>query len=261
MASTRRSCKNKPDIFCYICGEYTIVPNRYQVTSFIKHAYHSYFGIKLGDQDKAWVPHMVCKSCTEYLHQWTKGKKSCLKFGIPMVWRELTNHVTDCYFCTIDVTGINRKNQSSLKYPDLESAHRPVAHCDEIPVPVFGELPDISDKDSSSVPEDEEEEEVVLNEDAPHPFSQKELNDLVHDLSLSKSSANLLASRLKEKNLLSDSACITFYHNRHQEFLHFFFEEKNLVTVQILFSFCTSLECHSMNPKIGDCSLTAASDC
>ena len=56
------------------------------------------------------------------------------------------------------MTGINRKNQSSLKYPDLESARRPVAHCDEIPVPVFGELPDISDKDSSSVPEDEEEE-------------------------------------------------------------------------------------------------------
>ena len=129
-----------------------------------------------------------------------------------MVWRELTNHVTDYYFCAIDVTGINRKNQSSLKYPDLESAHRPVAHCDEIPVPVFGELPDISHKDSSSVPEDEEEEEeVVLNDDAPHPFSQKELNDLVCNLSLSKSSAKLLASRLKEKNLLSDSVCITFY--------------------------------------------------
>ena len=75
MDLTRRSCKNKPNIFCYICGEYTIVPNRNQVTSFIKHAYHSYFGITLGDQDKAWVPHMVCKSCTEYLCQWTNGKK------------------------------------------------------------------------------------------------------------------------------------------------------------------------------------------
>ena len=197
MALIRRSCKNKPDVFCYICSEYTIVPNRNQVTSFIKCAYHSYFGIKLGNQDKAWVRHMVCKSCTEYLCQWTKGKKSCLKFGIPMVWREPTNHVTDCYFCTIDVTGINRKNQSSLKYPDLESAYHPVAHCDEIPVPVFGDLPDISDEVSSSVPEDDEEEEVVLNDDALHPFSQKELNDLVHDLSLSKSSAKLLASRLK----------------------------------------------------------------
>ena len=228
MASSRRSCKNKPDIFCYICGEYTIVPNRNPVTSFVKRAYHAYFGIKLGDQDKAWAPHMVCKACTEYLRQWSKGKKSCLKFGIPMVWREPTNHVTDCYFCAIDVTGINRKNRSSLKYPDLESARRPVAHCDEIPVPVFGELPDISDEDSSSDQADEEEG-VVFCDDAPHPFSQMELNDLVRDLSLSKSSAELLASRLKEKNLLTDSARITFYRNRHQEYLCFFTEEKDLV--------------------------------
>ena len=95
------------------------------------------------------------------------------------------------------MTEINRKNRSRLKYPDLESARRPVAQCDNIPVFVFGELPDISDKDSSSVTE-HDEEEVVLNDDAPHPFSKNELNDLVRDLSLSKSSAELLASRLKE---------------------------------------------------------------
>ena len=100
-----------------------------------------------------------------------------------MVWREPTNHVTNCYFCGVDVTGINRKNWGSLKYPDLQSARRPVAHCDEIPVPIFGELPDINDEDASSVEGHEDEEEVVLEDDAPHPFPQKELNDLVHDLS------------------------------------------------------------------------------
>ena len=63
---------------------------------------------------------------------------------------------------------------------------------------IFGEFPDISDEDASSV-EGHEDEEVVLKDDAPHPFSQKELNDLVRDLSLSMDSAELLASRLKEK--------------------------------------------------------------
>lgn len=43
------------------------------------------------------VEPMVCKPCTENLHQCTKGKKSCLKFGIPMVLREPKNGVTDCY--------------------------------------------------------------------------------------------------------------------------------------------------------------------
>ena len=187
MSSSRRACRNKTDVFWYICGEYTIVPYRKPVTKFIKRAYHTYFGMKLGDKDNAWAPHMVCKTCTEYLRRWTNGKKSCLKVGIPMVWREPANHGTDCYFCVINMTGINRKNRRSLKYPDLQSARRPVANCDEIPVPVFGELPDISDEDSPGV--EENEEEVILDEDAPHPFFQMELNDLVRDLGLSKSSA------------------------------------------------------------------------
>ena len=148
--SARRSCKHKPDLFCYICGEFTLAGKRNQATPFIKHAYYSYFGIKLRDQDKVWAPHIVCKSCTEYIRLWTKGKKSSLKFGIPMIWREPTNHVTDCYFCAIDLTGINRKNRSSLTYPDLDSARRPVVHCEEISIPVFKEFPETSDDASSS---------------------------------------------------------------------------------------------------------------
>ena len=63
-----------------------------------------------------------------------------------------------------------------------------MAHCDEIPVPIFGKLPDISDEDASTV-EGHEDEEVVLEDNAPHPFSQKELNDLVCYVSLLKDSA------------------------------------------------------------------------
>ena len=85
----RRSCRNKPDVFCYICGEYTIAPNRKPVTSFLTRAYHAYFGIKLADQDKAWAPHIVSKVCIETLRRWTNGKRS-LNFGIPMVLREPT---------------------------------------------------------------------------------------------------------------------------------------------------------------------------
>ena len=128
MASARRSCRNNPDMFCHICRAYTIAPNRKPVTSFITRAYHAYFGIKLADQDKAWVPHMVWKACTKALRGWTNGKR-ILNFGIPMVWREPTNHVTDCFFCAHDVTGIDREDRDSLKYPYLQSACHPVAHC------------------------------------------------------------------------------------------------------------------------------------
>ena len=83
------------------------------VTKFIKRAYHTYFGTKLADQYKAWAPHMVCKTCTECLPRWTNGKKSCLKFGILIVWREPANHDTDCYFCVINLNWINRKSRTA----------------------------------------------------------------------------------------------------------------------------------------------------
>ncbi|QQP48679.1 Uncharacterized protein FKW44_009061 [Caligus rogercresseyi] len=124
MASARRSCRNNPDVFCYICGEYTLSGDRKNITGFVKRAYMAYFKVKLGDQDKSWAPHTVCKTC---------GAKTSLKFGIPMVWRKPFYHATDCYFCAINTTGINRKNRQSLQYPDLPSARRPVAHCEDIP--------------------------------------------------------------------------------------------------------------------------------
>ena len=197
--STRKSCQNRPDLFCSICDEYTFVPYRNPVTTFIKQTYHAYFGMKLGDQDKAWVPHLVCKSCTECLRQRSKGKKASLKFVILLVWREPRNHVSNCYFCAIDVTRINRKNRKALKYLDLESACRPVAHSDECTVPVYAMLSDDCDSGSTAAQESQVDKEADFSDDTPHPFSQNELNDLVRDLTLSKFSAELLASRLKEK--------------------------------------------------------------
>ena len=246
MASARRLYRNKPDMFCYICGEYTIAPNRKSVRSFIMRAYHAYFSIKLADQDKTWAPHMVFKACTETLRGWTNGKRS-LNFGIPVVWREPTNHVPDCYFCAVDVTGINRKNRGSLKYPDLQSARRSEAHCDEIPVPIFGELPDISD--ASSVGGYEDEEEMVLEDDAPHPFPEKELNDLVRDLRLSTDSAELLASRLKEKNPPLWLCSHQLLPEQAKKSLHFFSIVKHLVYFADIVQPLLKLEVPQCKPK------------
>ena len=55
-------------------------------------------------------------------------------------------------------------------------------------------------------------------------FDQDELNDLVRDLGLSKTNSELLASRLKEKNVLSPGTSITFYRTREAELLVFFSE-------------------------------------
>ncbi|KAG0715800.1 hypothetical protein GWK47_011114 [Chionoecetes opilio] len=180
MASARRSCRNNPDVFCYICGQYTLSGDRKNITGFVKRAYGAYFKVKLGDQDKSWAPHTVCKTCVEYLRRWTKGAKTSLKFGIPMVWREPFDHASDCYFCAINTNGIKtRKNRHSLQYPAL--SHLPAVHwltAKEIPVPAFTELPD-SDDEATSTDERGYTEKEYEAQDSPQPFSQCELNDRV----------------------------------------------------------------------------------
>ena len=56
-----------PNIFCYICDKYTTVPITNIVKIFKKCNYHAYFGINLVIK--------ILKSCTEYLCQWTKGRR------------------------------------------------------------------------------------------------------------------------------------------------------------------------------------------
>lgn len=229
-ASSRRNCSNLPDSFCYICGEYTIKRRRQSITQFVRRAYHAYFQDKLGDQDKPWAPHTVCKSCVEGLRNWSKGKKQSLGFGIPMVWREPQNHTDDCYFCMVNTSGFNSKNKKDIIYPDIPSARRPVLHSELLPVPVPKDL-ELCSTDSSSVAGGSD---VDVNyhpdtTDKPQLFLQTELNDLVRDLSLPKNSAELLGSRLKAKNLLAPGTTFSWYRTREQEFIQYFSSEDSLV--------------------------------
>ena len=65
-----RKCTNHPDKFFYICGN-VILPGRLaNITDFVKKAYHAYFGVKLGDQDKPFALHVSCKTCVENLRNW-----------------------------------------------------------------------------------------------------------------------------------------------------------------------------------------------
>ena len=75
---------------------------------------------------------------------WTQGKATSMRLGVPMVWRKPKNHHENCYFCMVDMTEWNQRKKKDWYYPDIESARRPVPHCAEVPVPVFTFLPDLT---------------------------------------------------------------------------------------------------------------------
>jgi len=134
---------------------------------------------------------------------------------------------------------ITKKKKWTTVYPNIQSALRPVPHGEGISVP---EPPkeftiDSDDEDdgesTSGSPEPPASTEPHVSHgrsSAPHPhiLTQDELNDLVCDLELSKSKAELLGSRLKQWNLLEKNVRISSFRS-HQQLVPFFRKEDDLV--------------------------------
>ena len=64
-----------------------------------------------------------------------------MRFGVPMVWRELKNHHV-YYFCVVDISAWNQRKKKNWYYLNIESARLPIPHCAE--VPVFTSLPELT---------------------------------------------------------------------------------------------------------------------
>ena len=151
-----------------------------------------------------------------------------------MIWGEPTDHVTNCYFCivlSID-HGITKKRTQSIQYPNIPSVLRLVPHGEVLPVPdpptniptEFSDDNDANDNIEASEPSTLEDVTFLPTavDNDPHQISQNELNDLVQDLELPKSKAELLGSRLQQWNLLQDDVRVSVFRSRHSQFEPYF---------------------------------------
>ncbi|XP_076306192.1 uncharacterized protein LOC143222906 isoform X1 [Tachypleus tridentatus] len=134
-----RSCKHSRDAFCYVCGQFiNTSAKKYSVTASAKmcEAYKAYFGMAVGDPDKPWAPHFTCEHRKKTLEGWYRGKKRSMKFAIPRIWREPTDHSSNCYFCMVDPPKRRAgKNASAIMYSYLPSSIVQVPYCPELLVP------------------------------------------------------------------------------------------------------------------------------
>ncbi|CAH1107948.1 unnamed protein product [Psylliodes chrysocephalus] len=178
--------------------------------------------------NKPYVPNIVCKLCSEHLRQWANGKRNHLKYSVPMIWTEPKNHIDDYYICVVELHGTNKRK---MTYPDLPSAKRPRLCLNDVPSPMsqdLSNLSDLSDTEMVEVFSDKRDSDFEVSTSPSH-FSQYALSDLIRDLDLSKERSELLVSKLKERNLLSQGTKITFYRDREKEFLPFFSSENDIV--------------------------------
>lgn len=227
MASSRRVCVNDPNHFCFICGEYMFKDCCLNVTTFVIGAYKNYFGHSLEMIDKPWIPQKVCKTCVEFLRLWTNKKRNRFRYETAMMWKEPVNHHDDCYFCLVNITGINRKNRAKWEYPSIRSAHRRVLSPIISPEPQPG--PSQENSMDFEMITDTSDNDFECELKAPKLFNQDDLNDLIRDLGLSKHASEILASRLKERNLVTKGTNVSYYRTRERNLLQYFAEEDDFV--------------------------------
>ena len=113
-----------------------------------------------------------------------------------------------------------RKTMDTIRKLKWDLLSHPPPDLDDI-------LSDAEDSETFA-PQNESTSDFSVDE-GPQLFSQIQLNDLVRDLGLSKDAAELLGSRLKNKNLLSSGTSFSWYRHREREFTQYFTKEGNLV--------------------------------
>ncbi len=74
-----------------------------------------------------------------------------MKLALPRIWREPTDHSTDCFFCMVDPSKRRSgKNAPAVFYPDIPSSIAPVPHSADLPVPAPPERSQLSEESSKS---------------------------------------------------------------------------------------------------------------
>ena len=185
-------------------------------------AYETYFGMKMGDQDKSWPPRFCCGSRRSTLEGWMRGSRKCMPFSIPRIWREPTNHHDDFYLCMEDISKYKKaKDRKKIVDPNTPSSIAPANHGPELPIlqsPTTHAIPSISSEDDDA---DFEVDNQCSRKDLHFP-NQNEFDDLTRDLGLTKAKAEILSSRLKKWNLLAPSCKISNPRKRHVTFANFY---------------------------------------
>ena len=116
---------------------------------------------------------------------------------------------------------------------------RPIPHSDDLPVSTPPVNKDLLSSSDEEMPSRKDSAESISLEDIdstysgtsgnkPHWIMQEDLNDLARDLYLSKQQSELLASRLKQWNLVPEDVRVTSFRNQNKDLASFFNIENKL---------------------------------
>lgn len=212
-------CPNR-NFFCFVCASYTPSNHSQKITPGFIQAYQKFFQ-RLFSDISWYIPEIVCENCYKGLMQFKKDEKCYLKYVHPTLWLSRIEHDPDsCYFCVSkkNSTSFQYKFRNKMSYASSEFVVRAKVH-DNTFVNESEMEPEFEfDLPSTSYMQTETTSEYVqptsTPKKLPHLITQTDFDDLVRDMALSSTKAEILGSRLKQWNLVASDYKITAKRNR-----------------------------------------------
>lgn len=211
---------DKRNNFCYVCGLLVDKNHRFELRTnkTVVEAFNLFS--KCSYVESAWYePEYICSVCCTTLKKWKTGKCDDLRlpFVTPMVWHyQIYHKPEDCYFCQTKITGHHHKTRHLIKYADVLTVSKPVARGEQ-DQSTTGKNP-ANFPESSNEPTDEGNDEPYIPTGAigaeRHFVSNQDYRDLVRDLELSLRQTEILASRLKQWNIVDSDFKVTSARDR-----------------------------------------------
>jgi len=132
-----------------------------------------------------------------------------------MVWKEPYCHLSDCYFCLSKKDGFGKGMR--WEYANVQSVVFPVLRSSECPNSVGNNIPSAADTTTETSETEFECEK-----------QNKQLNDWVRDLDLSKEKAEILASRMRDRGFLEPHVRTTYFRSRDKQYSKYFEKKGNI---------------------------------
>lgn len=228
---------SKINNFCFICGKLVCGNSRAKCGIF-QSLCKAYYKDKEWNDD-IYVPNVGCSSCYKSLKNWStqesdKEPKINPKYKEPMIWFNPGGHKPEeCYFCVNFVPGTNVSKRASVKYIATINTILPVEHNKQSPplhLPQEQAQQTVDDEPMDIEPPSEFEQPSTSSEYVPsiavntNPILVNEmyLNHMTRKLELSQRKSAVLASLLKNNNLLEPGVTISSQKKRQAEYIPFF---------------------------------------
>lgn len=228
------------DEYCYVCGHIVRKIQKKDrknlFTEQFKTAYCNYFD-EADLSGANFTPNTVCNSCYTILLKWIQGKSRKFSFMKPVIWVEdTTGHdESRCYACINFRPGLNRQQLKTKVYTAALTATLPVqrpANTDA-PKPPSADTVSLLAETVFTNPTDLDDADWIpeIENSAPQPLPQIEMDYIVAKLGLSQHDSEWLTSFLKRRKLTQQNVSATSFRQRQADFQKFYsVDEANTFT-------------------------------